>query len=126
MPRTVYIVTHGEYSSYGFDDAYEVRADADAWAKKMGGEVQDLTLYGPGETAPALLLYTGRQRKEDLAVRLSEQWVAVGEFPEVSPGHVIRWPEGVWEVHVTGTDRDRVMKVARDKVAQCRAEDAGL
>lgn len=125
MPKTVYIVTHGEYSSYGFDDAYEVHEDAEAWAKKMGYEVEELTLHGSGESAPALLIYVGRQRKEDLAVRIAEQWIQTTEFTEV-PGQVIRWPDGAWEVYVAGTDRDRVMKIARDMVAQCRAEDAGL
>lgn len=126
MAKTVYIVCHGEYSSFGFDYSWEVREDADAWAKKMGHDVQELTLYGPGESPPLTLLYQGRQRREDIAVRINEQWVEGDGYSAATPGQVIDWPDGNWEVFVAGTDRDRVMKVARDAVAQRRAQDAGL
>lgn len=46
--RTVYVVTYGEYSSYGIDAVFESRTDAEAYAGK-DARVEEYPMFATGD-----------------------------------------------------------------------------
>lgn len=128
--RTVYVVTHGEYSSYGWDFGCESKEALEAWVEKANvGHtdygIEEMTIHDADSLPPLTQVFYARQQREDIAVRIDPTWVQIATHVPLS-GHTLRRPDGSWEVVVVGTDRDRVLKDARDRVASARAQDAGL
>lgn len=63
--KTVYVLTHGEYSDYGVVCVFENREDADKYCSALGGgdeyddgyRVEEYVLYGSDEGPKYIILY---------------------------------------------------------------------
>lgn len=117
--NNVYIVTSGQYSDYGIEAVFVDRDLAEQFAAKCDGTVQDWDILRQVPKRIVISCVTIDADGSELHGWSYERWDHEGETEDakVSGGLVIvRSYRG----------HDVALKAARDKLAQWKAEQAGL
>lgn len=120
--RTIYIVTEGEYSGYRVLAAYETEdAARDAVSAGFGEDYEELPLLSAGDIPRKVVVHHTTVRGDGVVdfSYTSDEWdfnvkADVDEFQAAS------------NFHISGRDKDRVLKAAQDRAARLRAEREGI
>lgn len=135
--RTIYAVTSGMYSDYTVHGLFENEADAQAVADNWRGsrysdaDIENFTLYAPGERPEQFVVWTAwnyvAADKPEMRSQVITDWGGnERQFYSdlkisVTPPYQTRRFFTDQAVQVSGLDKDEVIRVWHEKVAEVRA-----